>query len=303
MEIVEFINSVFTSPFEFITDDQWESVLRVIILIFLGLPLLGLFRRWTRNFFTKNYNQHYGMLAGKIVFYTGLALIFVMVLHNLGFQLAPLLGAAGIVGVALGFASQTSISNVISGLFLIAEQPFKIGDLITVNGTTGFVYSIDTLSVKLRMFNNQYVRIPNETMIKSEVTNISKFPLRRVDVNISVAYKEDLNRVREVLFDVAHKNPTALEHPEPLMIFDKFGNSSIDILFVAWAIREDFLNLRNSLNMDIKKRFDEEGIEIPFPHVSVYSGSATKPLPLDVAFKDKPPKYVDNKPTDKSPDE
>lgn len=277
--------------------------MRVIILIFVGLPLLGLFRRWIRNFFTKNYNLHYGMLAGRIVFYTGLALIFVMALHNLGFQLAPLLGAAGIIGVALGFASQTSVSNVISGLFLIAEQPFKIGDIITVSGTTGIVYSIDTLSVKLRMFNNQYVRIPNETMIKSEVTNISRFPLRRVDVNISVAYKEDLNRVREVLFDVAHKNPTALEHPEPLMIFDKFGNSSIDILFAAWAVREEFLKLRNSLNMDIKKRFDEEGIEIPFPHVSVYSGSVTKPLPLDVAFRNKPPDLDDRNSADKSSDD
>lgn len=287
--MLESINAIFTSPFDFISDDQWNSVLRVIILLFVALPLLGLFRKWVRVFFTKNYNQHYGLLAGKVTFYFGLSLIVVMVLHNLGFQLAPLLGAAGIVGVALGFASQTSVSNVISGLFLIAEQPFKVDDIITVSGTTGIVYSIDTLSVKLRMFNNQFVRIPNETMIKSEVTNISRFPLRRVDVNISVAYKEDLNRVREVLFDVADKNPTALQHPEPLMIFDKFGNSSIDILFVAWAVREEFLKLRNSLNMDIKKRFDEEGIEIPFPHLSLYSGSASKPLPLDVAFKDQAP--------------
>lgn len=288
MELLEYLNTILTSPFGFFTEEQWQSTLRVIILLFIGIPLLSLLRRWVRGFFTKNYNDHYGQLAGKITFYTGISLILVLVLHNLGFQLAPLLGAAGIVGVALGFASQTSVSNVISGLFLIAEQPFKIGDIITVGDTTGVVFSIDTLSVKLRKFNNQFVRIPNETMIKSEVTNITRFPIRRVDVNVSVAYKEDLNKVREVLFDVARKNPTALASPEPLMIFDKFGNSSIDILFVAWAVREEWLKLKNSLNMEIKNRFDEEGIEIPFPHLSLYAGSASKSLPLDVVFKNQP---------------
>lgn len=285
MELLEYLNTIFTSPFDFITEEQWMSIIRGIILLVLGIPLLSLLRGWVRRFITKNYNEHYGLLTGKVVFYLGLSLIFIMILHNFGFQLGPLLGAAGIIGVALGFASQTSISNVISGLFLIAEQPFKIGDIITVGGTTGIVYSIDTLSVKLRKFNNQYVRIPNEQLIKSEVTNITRFPIRRVDVNVSVAYKEDLNKVREVLFDVARNNPTALQNPEPLMIFEKFGSSSVDILFVAWAVREEFLKLRNSLNMEIKKRFDEEGIEIPFPHLSLYTGSSTKPLPLDVAYK------------------
>ena len=295
MELTEYFLSLYSDVVTYLSGEQWNAILRVTFLIIAGLPLLGLLRKWVRLFITRNYNEHYGLLAGKVAFYLGFALIFVMILHNLGFRLGPLLGAAGIIGVALGFASQTSISNVISGLFLVAEQPFRVNDIITVGSTTGVVYSIDTLSVKLRKFNNQYVRIPNETMIKSEVINISYFPLRRVDVNISVAYKEDLNRVREVLFDVAYKNPTALQHPEPLLIFDKFGTSSIDILFVAWAVREEFLKLRNSLNMEIKQRFDEEGIESPYPHLSLYTGKATEPLPLDVAFKNKPPDTPDTK--------
>ena len=149
------------------------------------------------------------------------------------------------------------------------------------------VLSIDTLSVKVRLFNNQFLRIPNEMMIKNEVINITRFPLRRLECNISVAYKEDLNRVRGILFDVADKNAIALQEPEPLMIFDKFGSSSIDITFVAWSVKADFLKLRNSLNMEIKQRFDEEGIEIPFPHVSLYKGSETDPLPFILAEREK----------------
>src|SRR5699024_2454555 len=118
-----------------------------------------------------------------------------------GISLAPLLGAAGIAGVALGFASQTSVSNIISGLFLIAESPFKVDDIITVKSTTGVVLSIDILLVKLRTFDNQYVRIPNETLIKTEVTNITRFPIRRLNTTISVAYKEDIGQVREILME------------------------------------------------------------------------------------------------------
>lgn len=272
---------------EIAAEDYAAILVRVMLLFVIGLPLLGLFRGITKRYVTRQFNEHYGLLSGKVIFYTGLIIIIVMAMHDLGFSLAPLLGAAGIVGVALGFASQTSVSNIISGLFLIAEQAFVVGDVITVNGNTGVVISIDTLSVKIRLFNNHFVRVPNETMIKAEVVNITRFPIRRVECYISVAYKEDLDRVRDILFDVAEKNPASLQEPEPLMIFDKFGSSSIDIHFMAWAEKADFLKLRNTLNMGIKKRFDEEGIEIPFPHVSLYKGSVTDSIPIVISEREK----------------
>ncbi|MEX0680178.1 MAG: mechanosensitive ion channel family protein [Balneolales bacterium] len=276
---METIVDIFES---FFTEARVLQLLRIGIIIIIGLPILVLIRRSLSRYVSRHYTSHYGLLAGKLVFYVGLALIVVMILYEFGFGLAPLLGAAGILGIAIGFASQTSVSNVISGIFLIAEQSFVVGDILNVGGNIGVVLSIDILSVKIRMFDNRMLRVPNESMIKSEFINITRFPIRRVDCNISVAYKEDLNRVRQVLFDVADKLPMCLQEPPPLLIFDKFGNSSIDILFVAWAAREEFLVLRNALNMGIKERFDKEGIEIPFPHISVYAGSASKPLPVDL---------------------
>lgn len=252
------------------------------LLLVVSLPVLSLLTRWANSFFTKKYASHYGMLAGKLIWYAGLTVIAITVMAQLGVSLAPLLGAAGIVGVALGFASQTSVSNIISGLFLIAEQPFKVDDIITVSNVTGIVLSIDVLSVKLRTFDNQFVRIPNETIIKTEVTNLTRFPIRRFNARVSVAYKEDIARVREVLMDVAEKNQYSLSEPKPLIIFDGFGNSSIDLLFLVWAPREEFILLKNSINEEVKARFDEEGIEIPFPHVSLYSGSASKALPIQI---------------------
>ncbi len=272
----------FTGLFEgYLTEARVLQLIRIATIIVVGITLLLFLKRYLGRYVTKQYTPHYGMLIGKLVFYIGIALILVMVLQDLGFSLTPLLGAAGILGIALGFASQTSVSNVISGFFLIAEQSFKVGDVVKVGENVGVVLSIDTLSVKIRMFDNRFLRVPNETMIKSQFINITRFPIRRIDCNISVAYKEDLSRVRDILFDVAENIPFSLKEPPPLLIFDKYGSSSIDLLFVAWAVREDFLKLRNALNMGIKERFDKEGIEIPFPHVSVYAGSASDPLPVD----------------------
>ncbi|MDX1673067.1 MAG: mechanosensitive ion channel family protein [Balneolaceae bacterium] len=264
------------------TPELFATLTKIGLTLVIGLPVIFILRRWARRFIGKKYATHYGMLAGKVVFYSGLSIVVVMIMGQLGLSLAPLLGAAGILGVALGFASQTSVSNIISGLFLIAEQPFKVDDIITVSGTTGVVLSIDTLSVKIRTFDNQFVRIPNETIIKTEVTNVTRFQIRRFNAKVSVAYKENIGRVRDVLKEVAENNEFALREPEPLIIFDAFGTSSIDLLFLVWAPIKEWIKLKNTLQEEIKAKFDEVGIEIPFPHVSLYAGSASDPIDVNL---------------------
>lgn len=155
----------------------------------------------------KRFTAQTSMLIRKAIFYFGSILIIMTVLYQMEFKLTAILGAAGIAGIAIGFASQTSISNIISGLFLISEKPFAVGDLIQIRDTKGIVLSIDLLSAKLRTFDNQYIRIPNETLIKNQVTNVTLFPVRRLDIKLGIAYKEDLSKVREVLLDIGEKRP------------------------------------------------------------------------------------------------
>jgi small-conductance mechanosensitive channel len=254
--------------------------IRVGGLLLVGLPLAYAVSRWIRRYVTHLYNQQKGLIASKLVYYPLVTIILVTVLSELGFRLAPLLGAAGILGVALGFASQTSVSNIIGGFFLLAEEPFQVGDVITVGDVTGSVLTIDMLSVKIRTFDNKMVRIPNETLVKSQLTNVTRFPIRRVDVNVGVAYKEDIAHVRQVLLDVAEKNPSVLMEPEPAVMFQGYGDSSINFLFAVWAKRESWLAVKNAITGEIKVRFDEEDIEIPFPHLSIYAGSATDSIPV-----------------------
>lgn len=259
---------------------RWVPVFRASVIVFVGLIAARVLSRLAERFAVTNLSTHHAMITRRFVYYAVLLMLAVSALRELGFSLSVVLGAAGVLSVAVGFASQTSASNLISGLFLLAERSFVVGDIIKVGGTTGEVLAIDLLSVKLRTFDNLMVRVPNETVIKSEITNMSRFPIRRYDLQLGVAYKEDLGRVRKLLLAVADANPLCLEEPAPIFIFQGFGTSSLDVQFSVWARRENYLDLRNSIPEEIKACFDREGIEIPFPHQSLYAGSESAPFPV-----------------------
>jgi len=264
----------------FLSSERLWGATRAIIVVIIGLTTAKLVSSGIARIVDKKTDLHRTMLLKRGTYHLILILFLITALHQVGFNLSVLLGAAGIFSVAIGFASQTSASNLISGLFLVAERPFTVGDVIRVGTTTGEVLSIDTLSVKLRTFDNLFVRIPNESLIKSEVTTLTRFPIRRADLMVGVAYKEDLSKVRAILEEVADKNPLSLEEPKPRYIFQGFGESSLDIQFSVWAKRENFLDLKNSIYSEIKTAFDEQGIEIPFPHRTIYTGSVTEPFPI-----------------------
>ncbi|WP_417706288.1 mechanosensitive ion channel family protein [Rheinheimera aquimaris] len=264
-----------------------DHLIKASVLLLAGFICASMASRAVSRFFSKNFSQHHIVLFKRLLYWLIVALFVASALKQLGFSLSVLLGAAGVLSVALGFASQTSASNLISGLFLIGEQPFKLGDTIKVGNTTGEVLSIDLLSVKLRTFDNLFVRIPNETLIKSEVTNLTRFPIRRFDLLLGVAYKEQIAVVRKMLMDVADKNPLCLDEPNPMFLFLGFGDSALNIQFSVWSKRENFRDLRNSLQEEVKLAFDKAGIEIPFPQRVVYlnptSDDKTQPQENDKA--------------------
>lgn len=261
-------------------DTKFLPAVQAAVVMGAGIIVAKIASTATRRIATKRLSPHHAQLTRRVIFYTILILFAIMSLRQLGFDLSVLLGAAGIFSVAIGFASQTAASNLISGLFLIGEKPFAVKDVVKIGNTTGEVLSIDLLSIKLRTFDNLFVRIPNETVMKSEVTTLTRFPIRRLDLKIGVAYKEDISRVRKELMRIATHNPLCLDEPEPLFIFLGFGASSLDLQFSVWAARENFLQLMNSIQEEIKTSFDAAGIEIPFPHLSLYTGSVTEPFPI-----------------------
>jgi small-conductance mechanosensitive channel len=268
---------------DIVTTERLITLAHAVIIFVVGWVIARLISASVFRIIQRRATPQGAMLLRRVVFYALFLLVLIATLNQLGFQLGVLLGAAGILTVALGFASQTSASNLISGLFLIAERPFVIGDIITVDDVTGEVLTIDLLSVKLRTFDNLYVRVPNETIIKTRITNLTHFPIRRFDMQVGVAYKENLEKVKRVLFEVADRNPLCLDEPRPLFIFKGYGDSALEMQFSVWAQREQWLEMRNQLHLEVKAAFDAEGIEIPFPHRTLYAGSETEPFPVSIA--------------------
>ena len=228
---------------EVISGQQILALVRAVLLVIAGVVIARLLASAVRRLAEGKLEKTQEALVRRGTYYLVLTLFLVAGLHQLGFNLGVLLGAAGILSVAIGFASQTSASNLVSGLFLIAERPFEIGDTIQVSGTTGEVLSIDLLSVKLRTFDNLYVRIPNESLIKTEMRTLTKFPIRRADLQIGIAYKEDIERVRKLLFEIADRHPLCLDEPKPQFFLLGFGDSAVQLQFSPWALKPNFLEL------------------------------------------------------------
>ncbi len=268
--------------FHTLSPDVLTRALVVVVTVVVGLFLVRLLAAFTQRSIMKKATPQNRMIARKAVTYTGFVIIVMAVLGELGVKLTALLGAAGIVGIAVGFASQTSVSNIISGLFLISEKPFAVGDAIKIGDTSGIIQSIDLLSIKIRTFDNLFIRIPNQMILNSEVTNITRFPIRRMDLVLQVGYRQNLGRVHAILADIARQNPYCLDEPEPLILFNEFKESGVEILFGLWFSKNDSLPLKNSIIMEIVSRFDEEGIEIAYPHRTISSDGRTDALPVRV---------------------
>lgn len=245
--------------------------LALILISFKILQLLVL--RFTK---TKTSVAQKSMIR-KLFRYTSWTIAVMTVLSFVGIDLRALLGAAGIAGVAIGFAAQTSVSNIISGLFLASEKHFSIGDGVQIGDVLGIVESTGLLSVKIQTYDNRYIRIPNETLIKSNVINVTRFPIRRFDVKFSVSYDSDLAMVREILADIARKNVWALDNPEPLILIDAFSDSGINFVFGVWFEKDNYMVLKNSMMIDIHTRFNAEHISIPFPQMDVHVANALPP--------------------------
>ncbi|ASJ01724.1 mechanosensitive ion channel protein MscS [Thermococcus gorgonarius] len=206
-------------------------------------------------------------VKAKLFYYTLVTLAFFIALNIAGFtgRLTTLLAAAGITGIVLGFASQTVVSNFISGIFMYFDKPLRIGDPVEVAGYSGIVHDIRILSTRIRTWDGLLVRIPNEKLFNSEIKNLQKYPARRVDIIVGIAYKEDAGKAIDVIKKTLDEMPYVLAEPEPLVFVDNLGDNSVNIAVRAWVPSEKWFDVRTQIVQRVKEALDREGIEIPFP--------------------------------------
>jgi len=249
------------------------STLGILVLVLVAFAALGFA---LRRLLKARATAQTQMLIQKGVRYAAFIVAGLILFDRLGIDLTALFGAAGIAGIAVGFAAQTSISNVISGLFLVSEKPFAIGDVIEVGGATGTVRSVDLLSVKIQTFDNRFIRIPNETIIKSSVVNLTRYPIRRMDLTLTISWDDDLDEAIAALRKTARENLYVLDNPETLVLIDGFTDKGVTVLLGLWFLQSDFLDLRNSMMRGIRAAFRASGFHPPAGRLVVESKGKTK---------------------------
>ncbi len=208
----------------------------------------------------------------KVVRYSIIIIAIFSVLPLLSINLTGLLVAGGFAGIVIGFASQSVVANLVSGIFLIIERPIKIGDQIAIEGVEGYVEDIHFFSTIVRSYDGIYVRLPNEKVFTNIISNYDVDVARRIQYSIGISYKDDANRAIHLLGDILDAHPFVLKNPAPQIYVESLGDSSVNLTAYFWAPTSEWFSVKMDLLWKIKSIFDEAGIEIPFPQRVLWFG-------------------------------
>ena len=198
-------------------------------------------------------------------------MLIIVVVGYLGLPTSSLVALLGSAGLAVGLALQGSLANFAGGVLILLMKPFKIGDYIITSGFEGVVTGIDVFYTKLTTGDNKVIVIPNGVITNASIQNNSDNTERRVDITVPIAYDEDVEKVREMLLNMADANELVLKDEEhkPIVFLGEFGASSINLGFRTWAKTSDYWAVFWGLQETIKKEFDKNGINIPFDQLEI----------------------------------
>lgn len=251
----------------------------IILTLLVSIILLLIISELVRKFLVKKILVRYQITqgtrqsAGTIVKYLIIFAGMFSILQTSGIDLSAFGILAGALGVGIGFGLQNITNNFISGLIILFEQPIKVGDRIEVGDISGDVIVISARSTTIVTNDNISVIVPNSQFIDSQVINWSHNDRNiRFNFPVGVSYKENPEKIKSILLDVAARNEGVLKSPKADVLFDEFADSSLNFILRVWS--SDYINkpkvLKSELYYDIFKRFAEEGVEIPFPQRDIH---------------------------------
>ncbi|MGA7836669.1 MAG: mechanosensitive ion channel domain-containing protein [Ignavibacteriaceae bacterium] len=246
------------------------TLLYFIFLAWLLFYLTAKLRKWIVYKILSDSKIDLGvrLAVGTIIRYGVLVFGLVIVMQTVGINLSTLTVLAGALGVGIGFGLQNITNNFVSGIIILFERPIKVGDRIQVGDVNGDVISISMRSTTVVTNDNISVIVPNSEFISSRVINWSHNDRNvRFNIPVGVAYKEDPEKVKQILLEVADKDEGVLKSPKPDVLFVEFGDSSLNFNLRIWT--NSYITtpaiLQSKLYFEIFKKFKEAGIEIPFP--------------------------------------
>ncbi len=209
----------------------------------------------------------------KVVRWLILLLVALSCLSKFGVETTSFAAVLGAAGLAIGLAFQGTLSNFAAGGMLLIFRPYKVGDAVSAAGVTGSVNEIALFTTEIDTFDGRRVIVPNSAIYGSVIENIWYHPRRRVDVEVGVSYEADIDATRQVLEKAIQSVPGFVQDPEPAVVLNGLGASSVDWVVRGWAFKDDFFDAKQGLIRAVKIELDQAGIGIPYPQMDVHLDS------------------------------
>ncbi|MDG6243800.1 MAG: mechanosensitive ion channel family protein [Methanolobus sp.] len=256
------------------------QIILVIVILFLAVVLAKGITLYIQRYLKDKMDKEKLALLLKLIYYSIIiTAITGFIFPVLNIDTSGLLVAGGVVGIILGFASQSTVGNFIAGIFLMLERPIKIGDAVSINDNFGMVEDINILSTIIRTFDGLYMRIPNQTVFTTNITNFVANQGRRFEYSVGIRYSDDADKAIRVIKELIDEQPYALANPSPNIFVDTLGDSSVNLIVRVWAPATEWFDLRTKLLWLIKERLEANDIQIPFPQRRLW-------FPSDVNIND-----------------
>jgi small conductance mechanosensitive channel len=204
--------------------------------------------------------------ARNVVVFIGV----LIAISQFGISLGPLLAGLGIAGFIIGFALQDTLSNFASGMMILFYRPFDVGDLVDAGGVSGKVSHMSLVNTTFMTLDNQRLIVPNNLIWQSVITNVTAQRVRRIDLMFGISYDDDIDKAEEILSDIVESHEAVLDKPEPMIHLHELGDSSVNFIVRPWVKTDDYWDTYWDVTKAVKKRFDEEGISIPYPQRDIH---------------------------------
>jgi small conductance mechanosensitive channel len=205
-------------------------------------------------------------LSGKAV----IALGVVVGLSQMGVAMGPLVAGLGVAGFIVGFALQETLSNFASGIMILIYRPYDVGDLIEVASISGVVDKMTLVSTAILTLDNRRLVVPNNKIWNNVICNVTAEKTRRVDFTFGIGYGDDIDHAERILHDIIDQQEMLLSEPEPIVAVHELGDSSVNFVVRVWTETEQYWDVHWAMTREVKRRFDAEGISIPFPQRDVH---------------------------------
>jgi small conductance mechanosensitive channel len=246
-------------------------VVTAIAIFYIGRLIVSLLTRGLHKLMEKQeVDKTLETFVCNLVRVALLAFVVVAAINSLGVQTASFIAVLGAAGLAVGLALQGSLSNFAAGVLIVMFRPYKVGDWIEAAGVSGSVLEVQILTTAMKTGDNKRVIVPNSQIMGSIITNYSAHDTRRVDLVVGVSYSDDLDKVRETLKSIVAADDRILDDPAVTIAVSELADSSVNFVVRPWVRTADYWAVLFDLTETIKKRFDAEGISIPFPQRDVH---------------------------------